>query len=127
AVARWAKAYTQAATKPGQATMQLLQQVSRQFTQATGQEPPAIGGGTDDTARTTVQREPNTRPNLTGNVTVDGLVRRGVHPEVAAAAARDPRLLLAIQRDLAAVRSGTHAQEVIAQRAAQHPAIGGIG
>jgi hypothetical protein len=103
AVARYLEAQAQRASRPGQATAVLAEQAERQLHAAVQAEavrmaaPQRSGGAGIGPWRTTVHREPSA--DLAGNQTYRSLVRRGIHPENAERALRNPQLLVAMQRN----------------------------
>jgi hypothetical protein len=118
AVARYLEAQAQRASRPGQATAVLAEQAERQLRAALQAEAirtnaDARGGADIAPWQTTVHREP--RADLAGNQTYRSLVQRGVHPEDAERALRDPRLLIDMQRDPGRWREpGTPAERKVA-------------
>jgi hypothetical protein len=135
AVARWAAAYTQAATRPGQAGAILLEQATRQLfevMQENGIEPerPAqalpqqrTGQAEIGSGRTAVQ--PAAQPDL--NVIYDAMLSKGVHPRNAVRAIGNPDLAIKMLREPHLYRDPTTpAEQKLAERAEQHPYDGGI-
>jgi hypothetical protein len=128
AVAKWAAAYTQAATRPGQATATLLEQAQRQLFEAAEQERLPEDGQAPAGAPAQSAAVQPPRADLAGNnQTVQALIQRGVHPSHAEAAIGNPRLALTmLQRPEAYREPGTAATRVIEQRRAMGTAVGGV-
>jgi hypothetical protein len=124
AVARWMNAYTQAATRPGQATATLLEQAQRQLWAAAEQQglPPEnrdVGPITPPPLAPPSMapvRPATVRPDMAGNRTAEELLRRGVHPSQAGRVVGNPSLAIAMLRT-----PSLYAQpETPAEQAVQH-------